>query len=262
MKKIMMFLLENFTTVSARLIATIQAPQRRYWAALSWVQCLEPLASFFQRCGFMKPQNTVPIKVILLQRILSAITRYAYIELPLRIINEKTLDYYRRKYNGFLLCGAHFGMTLAIFSLMEKKGQPIISISDGGLTTKAYGWNWGCTNSLRLIKRDAHSFVKARKKLAEGEIVLAYSDYVSDDDLKNNTLSLSPNVFEFAYKLSVPILFFGADLAPDGVIEIDFVESSYPIVTTTEALAVVKEDFRLFVAERMKKKVHFSKNWV
>jgi hypothetical protein len=258
-QKIMMQLSEIFILIPALIFVIICAPEKRYWAALRWVEYLQPWAVFFYGRISKTPKQEQRIKIILLQRMLSAITRYADIELPIRSTTEQVLSEYHRQYGGLILCSAHFGLTMAIFSMLEKQGLPIISISNGGLLKKSKGWNWGCKNPLRFIKKDSKSFITARKKLRASEIILAYSDHSSDNDVKNNTLSLSPNVFKFAYKIKAAILFLAADLATDGFIEIDFIEASYPVSTSSDELGIVMNEFRLFVEKRMGKTVQFRK---
>ncbi|CAG9933426.1 hypothetical protein [Candidatus Nitrotoga arctica] len=258
-KKLFKQLIEFFIAVSGFIIAKLRNPQQRYWAALLWVKWLFPFAVFVDRWVFRRPQKSLLSKTALLKFILSAITRYAYIEIPLRSPNERTLLEYHRKYGGFILCSAHFGLTMAVFGFLEKHGIPITSISNGGSRKKAYGWNWGCTEPLRLIKSDAKSFIKVRKALAKDEIVLVYCDHATDDNFQNDFLFLSPNIFEYAYKATIPLLFLGAALAYDGIIEIEFVEASHPIPASAEELVMVMEEFRLFVAQRMEKSISFKK---
>ena len=148
---------------------------------------------------------------------------------------------------------------MAVFGFLEKHGIPVTSISNGGPRKKAYGWNWGCTEPLRLIKSNAISLIKVRKALAKDEIVLVYCDHAPDDNFQNDFLFLSPNIFEYAYRATIPLLFLGVALAYDGIIEIEFVEASHPIPASAEELAVVMEEFRYFVAQRMKKSISFKK---
>ncbi|CAH1903505.1 conserved hypothetical protein [Candidatus Nitrotoga sp. HW29] len=258
-KKLFKRLIEIFVTVSGFIIAKMRNPQQRYWAALRWVKWLLPVAVFVDRWVFRRYQKSPLDTTALLKFILSAITRYAYIEIPLRSPNEQTLLEYHRKYGGFILCSAHFGLTMAVFGFLEKHGLPVMSISNGGSGKKAYGWNWGCTAPLRLIKPDEKSLIKVRKALAKNEIVLVYCDHAPDDNFQNDFLYLSPNIFEYAYKTTTPLLFLGAALAYDGMIEIEFVEASHPIPASEEELVVVMEEFRCFVAQRMKKSISFKK---
>ena len=259
-KKLFKQLIEIFITVSGFIIAKMRTPQQRYWAALLWVKWFTPFAVFVDRWVFRRPQKSLLSKTALLKFILSAITRYAYIEIPCRSPNERALLEYHRKYGGFILCSAHFGLTMAVFGFLEKHGIPVTSISNGGPRKKAYGWNWGCTEPLRLIKSNAISLIKVRKALAKDEIVLVYCDHAPDDNFQNDFLFLSPNIFEYAYRATIPLLFLGVALAYDGIIEIEFVEASHPIPASAEELAVVMEEFRYFVAQRMKKSISFKKS--
>ena len=258
-KKLFKQLIEIFITVSGFIIAKMRTPQQRYWAALLWVKWLFPFAVFVDRWVFRRHQKSFLNKTTLLKFILSAITRYAYIEIPLRSPNEQALLEYHRKYGGFILCSAHFGLTMAVFGFLEKHGLPVTSISNGGPRKKAYGWNWGCTEPLRLIKSDAKSLIKVRKVLAKDEIVLVYCDHAPDENFQNDFLFLSPNIFEYAYRATIPLLFLGVALAYDGIIEIEFVEASHPIPASAEELVVVMEEFRYFVAQRMEKSISFKK---
>ncbi|WP_239237709.1 hypothetical protein [Candidatus Nitrotoga sp. BS] len=258
-KKLFKKLIEIFITVSGFVIAKMCTPHQCYWAALLWVKWFFPLAAFVDRLVFRRHQKSFFNKTTLLKFILSAITRYAYIEIPFRSPNEQALLEYHRKYGGFILCSAHFGLTMAVFGFLEKHGLPVTSISDGGPRKNAYGWNWGCTEPLRLIKSDAKSLFKVRKALANDEIVLIYCDHAPDENFQNDFLFLSPNIFEYSYKASIPLLFLGVALTHDGNIEIEFVEASYPIPTSREEMVVVMEEFRLFVAQRMKKNISFQK---
>lgn len=258
-KKLFKLLIEFFITVSGFIIAKLRNSEERYWAALLWVKWLFPFAVFVDRWALGRPQKSLLSKTALLKFILSAITRYAYIEIPLRSLNERALLKYHRKYGGFILCSAHFGLTMAVFGFLEKHGLPVVSISNGGSKKKAYGWNWGCTEPLRLIKPDAKSLIKVHKALAKNEIVLVYCDHAPDDNFQNDFLFLSPNIFEYAYKATTPLLFLGAALAYDEIIEIEFVEASHPIPASVEKLAVVMEEFRCFVAQRMEKSINFKK---
>ncbi len=264
-KKLFKQFLEILITVSGFIISKMRTPQQRYRVALLWVKWLFPLAAFVH-CWVFRLHKKAPLKKSsLLKYILSAITRYAYIEIPLRSINEQALLEYHRRYGGFILCTAHFGLTLAVLGLQRKHGLPCTIISSGGPSKKAYGWNWGCTEPLRLIKPDAKSFIKVRKAIANDEIVLVCCDYASVEDMQNNVLFLSPNIFEYAHRANVPLLFLGAALADDTIIEIEFVEASHPIPASAEELAVVMEEFRFFVAQRMDKNVIFKKSllsWV
>lgn len=258
-KKLFKQLIEIFITVSGFIIAKMRTPQQRYWAALLWVKWVFPFALFVDRWVFRRYQKSLLNKTTLLKFILSAITRYAYIEIPLRSINEQALLEYHHKYGGFILCSAHFGLTMAVFGFLEKHGLPVMSISNGGPRKNAFGWNWGCTQPLRLIKSDANSLIKVRKALAKDEIVLVYCDHAPDENFQNNFLFLSPNIFEYAYKANIPLLFLGVALAYDGIIEIEFVEASHPIPASAEELVVVMEEFRYFVAQRMEKSISFKK---
>ncbi|MBK8568649.1 MAG: hypothetical protein IPN81_00935 [Nitrosomonadales bacterium] len=95
--------------------------------------------------------------------------------------------------------------------------------------------------------------------LTKDEIVLVYCDHAPDDNFQNDFLFLSPNIFDYAYKATIPLLFLGAALAYDGIIEIEFVEATHPIPASAEELVVVMEEFRLFVAQRMDERISFKK---
>ena len=258
-KKLFKQFLEILITVSGFIISKMRTPQQRYRVALLWVKWLFPLAGFVHRWVFRLHKKAPLKKSSLLKYILSSITRYAYIEIPLRSHNEQALLEYHRKYGGFILCSAHFGLTMAVFGFLEKHGIPVMSISNGGPRKNAFGWNWGCTQPLRLIKSDAKSLIKVRKALAKDEIVLVYCDHALDENFQNNFLFLSPNIFEYAFKATIPLLFLGVALAYDGIIEIEFVEASHPIPASAEELVVVMEEFRFFVAQRMEKSISFKK---
>lgn len=206
-------------TVVAWILVKTSPPEAAYGRVVRFVNLVYPPLAALYRALYPEKLNR-DRRVLMLQWMLSVMTRHGFVELKMRVSNFSAVESAFAKSGRLILCSAHFGLTMAIFSVLENRGLPFKSVTNGS----GRGWNWGCRQPLDLIPADQHCLLRIRKALQERAIVVIYADYIPTHWNGIDCGAISPNIFRFARITSTPILYFDAQLAVDGATEINVVE--------------------------------------
>ena len=228
-------LCHQMLTVAAWILVKTSSPEGAYARAVRFVTLVYPPLAVLYRKLYPERLNR-DRRVLILRWMLSVMTRHGSVELKIRVANFSAVENTYAKSGRLILCTAHFGLTMAIFSLLENRGLPFKSVTSGS----GKGWNWGCRQPLDLIPADQNCLLRIRKALEARVVVVIYADYIPSHWSGIDRGAISPNIFRFARITSTPILYFDARLAEDGATEINVVEPE-----TLEA-----EEFRGFVQAR------------
>lgn len=192
-------------------------------------------------------------RCMVLRDMLCVATRKGGIPIRVDIRGEGLLDKAYAAHGRVLLCTAHFGLTMAIFSALEARG--LAGAAVGQVSDKRDRLHWGCSRPATLIESDRLCLVRARLALESGKAVVVMPErprWLPDrPDLDAIGYDVDPNGFLFAAQIGVPVLFLGAELGPGGAISLDIVEPAHSRpLDETEAMALA-EDYCRFLEARM-----------
>ncbi len=215
-------------SLTAWLLVKICAPRRAYRGAVRFVTMLYPLvATTYAR---LHPQGLQrDRRGIMLQWMFGVMTRHGFVDLDVRVDDLAAIKRRHAEGRGVMLCTAHTGLTMAMFSVLEQQGWRNVLITRGS----GHGWNWGCRNPIQLIRPGGDSLLQLRRCLRQGAVAVLYPDTLPSRE-GPQTIVISPNLFEFARMTGTPLLYYDARLAADGAIALDVVE---PVTGRVEEFA-------------------------
>lgn len=191
-------------------------------------------------------------RALLLRDMLCMATRKGGISIRVRLDGGDILDRVYAAHGRAILCTAHFGLTMAIFSALEARGLSAAAV--GQVSTKRDRLHWGCIRPVKLIESDRLCLVRGRRVLEAGAVVTVFPDVsrapANQPDTGDNGFDVEPNIFDFAQLVGVPVLFFSAGLERTGTIVLDIVEPPHSLPRdTAEADALIGE-YCSFLEER------------
>jgi len=151
----------------------------------------------------------------------------------------------QREHGALLLCSAHFPLDMVVRPVLDADGHRLSAITAGRPE------QLGIFGSDRVVERidpGKNAFLKARRRLAQGNIVLTAQDVrgLPRGAPRLRTLELTrgfalrPDVFYFAHTVKSAIACYASRLAPDGVIELDIGALRPPPQSEAEALAAAQ----------------------
>jgi hypothetical protein len=171
---------------------------------------------------------------LILQWMFGVMTRHGHVDLDVRLVNGAAIERAYARAGRLILCTAHFGLTMAMFSALERRGHRFNLISTG----RGHGWNWGCRQPLAIIQNDAHCLLHLRRSLDEGVIAVVYPDHLPPGNGVRPTL-ISPQIFRFARMTRTPLLYYDVRL-----------EAGAIVITVVEPETADAAEFGAFIAAR------------
>jgi len=183
-------------------------------------------------------------RALILRDMLCMATRKGDIPIRTRLDGGDILDRAYAEHGRVILCTAHFGLTLAIFSVLEARGLSPAAV--GRVSAKRDRLHWGCKRPVNLIESDRLCLVRSRQALDAGEVVTVFPEVPRSPanlpDTGDDSFDVEANVFGFAQRVGVPVLFFGAGLGSNGAIVLDIIEPTHSLPgTPAEATALAWE---------------------
>lgn len=196
------------------------------------------------------------IRSLVLRDMLSLATRKGGIAIRVDLRGEELLRRAYADHGRVVLCTAHFGLTVAIFSVLEARGMPYAAVGRD-VSDKRDRLHWGCARPATLIESDRLCLVRARLALESGAVVLLMPEQPhpprEETKLGITGYDVDPNSFSFAALLGVPVLFYGADLGRDGTIVLDLVEPVHSRPHDEADAMALAEEYRRFLEARTRK---------
>jgi hypothetical protein len=222
-------------SVIAWLLVRVLKPRAAYWGAAAFVGAVYPLIGWADR---RLHRHSLPRdrRSLILRAMLGVMTRHGRVDPAVRLGNFELVERTYAEAGRLMLCTAHFGLTMAVFSVLERRGYAFNVVTSG----HGKGWNWGCDRPLDRVKADEQCLRRLRASLAQGTIAVVYADAVPAHGTIGGDVEISPSLFRFARLTKTPILYFDARRLADGAIGIDFFQPE----------AADAEEFCRFVAER------------
>lgn len=221
-------------TVTAWCLVKTCAPREAYRRAVRFVTVIYPFVA--TPYSLFHPQRLArDRRGIMLQWMFGVMSRHGFVDPDVRVDGLAAIRRRHAEGRGVILCTVHTGLTMAMFSVLEREGWPNVVISRGS----GHGWNWGCRGKIRLIRPGGDSLLRLRRCLRQGAIAVLYPDTLPLRD-GPQTVVISPNLFRFARMTGTPLLYYDARLGGDGAIVISIVEPATGDV----------EEFAHFVSER------------
>ena len=221
-------------SLAAWLLVKTCSPRRAYRGAVRFVAILYPWVALLY--SQLHPQKLRrDRRGIILQWMFGVMSRHGFVDPDVRVENLAAIRRRIGEGHGVILCTAHTGLTMVMFSVLEREGWDNVLISKGS----GHGWNWGCRKPIRFIRPGGDSLLKLRRYLRQGTVAVIYPDTLPLYE-GPQTVVISPNLFRFARVTGTPLPYYDARLAADGAIAIAIVEPA-----TGDA-----EEFASFVAER------------
>ncbi len=239
------------TAIAARTIRVIVPAARQYDCVVAFAGAAARGASLAARASG-RSWTGADYHSEFVQHMLCAATRHGGIDIKVLLSGADILGEIYRRHGHAILCTAHFGLTLAIARALADLSIPVSGI--GKVQPSMSGWHWGVPERLRIIASSPYCFVRARRALETGRVLVAYpDDGVYDDTDGRPVMVIKPNLFSFAARLKCPVLFFGAKLAEDGAILIDIVRPDHAFPQTAADARGLAEEFFAFVSARSKR---------
>jgi hypothetical protein len=172
----------------------------------------------------------------LLNTILSLMTRKK-IPFPIPVRARGLEIFEKERPNGVILCSLHIPLCkVALRRLIENGFHPDLAITHHRNKNTSIAV-WGITDVIPAIKAGPVVFFKARTILNQGKCLLALADPVFGADI-------SPNLFFLAHRLKSQIIYFLAELMPEGDIEVSFFESAIKDAAAEKAVGAQVSELR------------------
>ncbi len=160
-----------------------------------------------------------------INRLLALLTRSGKsFPIPYRITGETQIEHS----SGLILCTVHLPLVkVAIMAFM--KSHHVDAVIVGSPTIDNKMGVWGVTERIPVLLSDSSVLLKTKSILAKnGTVVL-----MVDKDLMGE---FSPNIMRLCGKLGAKVMFFFAELKPDGTIDTPFIQAPHPYCESETAI--------------------------
>ena len=136
-------------------------------------------------------------------------------------VRAQGLDlFFKPRPHGLILCSTHIPLSkVALRHLMEQGFTPTLALAanPGVINSVAV---WGSIEKIPAIRTGPFVLQKTKRVLEQGGSIVV----LVDRELGG---PYSPNIFRLAEKINTDIVFFGAVLRQDGVVDVSFRESEW-----------------------------------
>lgn len=137
--------------------------------------------------------------------------------IPYRITGETEIKHA----SGLILCTVHLPLVkVAIMAYMKSHTVDAVIVGNPTIDNKMAVW--GVTDRIPILLSGSSVLLKAKSILSKnGTIVLMV-------DKGPNNREYSPNIMKLCGKVGAKVIFFFAELQPDGTIETSFMQAPHP----------------------------------
>ncbi len=205
-----------FKKLSVHVITCLLAPSEWYWITYKLTR-FTAYASIHK--SFMYTNTYELTRAYKLNEMLALFTRKdRYFPIP---IKAKGLDVFNKpRPNGLILCSVHIPLSkVALRHLIEAGLQPSVAIAANPGVVDSIAV-WGIREKIPAIRTGSFVLNRAKTILKQQGTVVALVD-------KELGSEFSPNLFKLAHRVQADIVFFMAELLPNGYVEVSYYESQF-----------------------------------
>lgn len=161
------------------------------------------------------------IREFLLLKIIKILKKHNIHYAPVLIVeNNSAFDKIKQANGSAIVVSTHNGFA-HIVKMFNHLGRSVTTIGTQPFTNQALSRS-GVTAHTNIINRDRYCLAYLKKSIEKGELISSTVDFRLSETSNEDFKYISPALFAFAKKFTVPLYFLNIDVSVSGKVELSF----------------------------------------